>query len=75
MRPSELREAVRKFARRKKSKTADACKCCAAMRKELAPVIAALTNILMLSDVVVEDLRQDERDADLREWLAAHARK
>ena len=64
-----INAAVRRFCTRaSRPRKSHECKQCAKLRKELAPIISALTSVMLMSDVAVELAREQEVLAAVREW-------
>lgn len=72
--PKGLGAAVRKFfTRASRPRKKGECKSCKKLRQEIAPILATMANMLARSDVVIEDMRTEEAEAAIAEWMAAQA--
>lgn len=71
-----LNKKVRSFVRRAQQKRkSHQCRQCARLRRDLAPILSALTNLVLMSDVVVEQDRQDEARAAVEDWMMGQLNK
>jgi hypothetical protein len=63
--------AVRDFGKRAtRTRKKGECRDCKKLRRELAPVIELLAVMAERSDVVVDDMRVNDGEAVVAEWLA-----